>query len=204
MRIDFWMPFIVSVVVGSMVVGQEPAPGKSTGQVGQLIPGPFPCYNINGERAKKVHCLVVQNELNPVVAIFSTVVPQNADDPVGGLLAKVEDLIAKNKSAKLGAFAIFLTLEQDLLADKNSDAKIAQLEGMVTNLKLKELIVGLEHPQAKAVSNWGIGTKDVVTVVLYDRHKVIARYAFTVEKDKELTKKNVDEIAAAVEKMVQK
>lgn len=183
------------------VMAQEPG-GKSTGQVGQLIPGPFPSYNVNGDYAKRVHCPVLQHELNPVIAIVATEVPQNADAPLGALLAKVEELVAKHKASKLGGFAVFLTLEKNMLADKTSEAKITQLEGMVTNLKLKEVTIGMEHPQAKPVAVWGIGAKDTVTVVLYDRHKVAARYAFNAEKP--LAKKDVDEIAAAVEKMLKK
>jgi hypothetical protein len=195
---------VALLLLADTTFGQAPGTTPSTGQVGQLVPGTFPCYNVNGDRAKKFHCLVVQNELNPVIAVFATVVPQNADDPVGALLSKVEELVNKHKTAKLGGYAVFLTAEKDPLIDKGSEAKIVQLEGMVTNLKLKEVTIGLEHPQAKPVAAWGIGAKDAVTVVVYDRHKVIARYAYTTETGKSLTKANVDEIAAAVEKMIKK
>jgi hypothetical protein len=188
---------------------------KSTAQAGQMLPAGFPSYNINGARAQFVNDLIGQHNLSPVVAVICKGVDvKNPGDPLKSLLSKLEAVAAENKAAKFGTFAIFLNLEKKLplnesgeisVADQKArstdmEARIADLEGLAETLKLKELVLGLEAPDCKAAGDFAIGKDDQITVLVYNRHKVEARFAFT--KDKPLTDADVTKILESAAKLL--
>jgi hypothetical protein len=177
---------LACVVLGSslaLLPAQEKDAPKSTGQVGQMLPGPFPSYNVTGNRAKTFHCLIIEHELNPTVAVFCVNVDaKQPPEPLKTLLTKLEALAAANKAAKFGAFAIFLNLEKEFYQDNSREGKIADLEGLSESLKLKDVLLGLERPDCPAAVNYGIGKDDKIVVLVYNRHRVVARFTFTDKK----------------------
>ncbi|HLW65284.1 MAG TPA: hypothetical protein VKS79_08195 [Gemmataceae bacterium] len=174
------------VLVGfgpALLPAQESKDKKSSGQVGEMLPGPFPSYNVTGNRAKTLHCLVIEHELNPTVAVFCVNVDaKQPPEPLKTLLTKLEAMTAANKAAKFGAFAIFLNLEKEFYQDNTREAKIADLEGLSESLKLKDVVLGLERPDCPAAVSYGIGKEDKIVVLVYNRHKVLARFTFTDKK----------------------
>ena len=162
---------------------QNPDAPKSTGQAGQMLPGPFPSYNVTGNRAKTFHCLIIEHELNPTVAVFGVNIDaKQPPEPLKTLLTKLEAMTAANKAAKFGAFAIFLNLEKEFYQDNTREAKIADLEGLSESLKLKDVVLGLERPDSPQAVSYGIGKDDKIVVLVYNRHKVLARFTFTDKK----------------------
>jgi hypothetical protein len=202
--------FAVLVLIAGSLAAQQPATAQSTAQEGQLLPGPFSVYAVNGVRAKHFQCFFVQHDLNPVVAVIALQPPANAQDPLGSLLQKLDAFAVANKQAKFGCFAIFATLEKPYLEDLTRDAKAGVLEGLIKTLPLQgEMSLGLTHPEAQSLKQFGVVTRDdqvnsikrhQVTVLVYNKHKVEKRFTFTAEK--KLDDAAITEILAAAEKTV--
>ena len=64
-------------------------------------------------RTNKIHCLVCEHGLSPVVAVFTRTDLKNAkaEDGLGRLVKGVDGLIPKYRSDKLAAFMMYLRLE---------------------------------------------------------------------------------------------
>ncbi len=203
-------PIIVILMALTPLAAQPPAAAQSTGQDGQLLPGPFRVYAVNGSRAKHFHCFFCENDLNPTVAVIALAPPADAQDPLAVLMQKLDAFAAANKPAKVGVFAIFVTHEKEYLDELGRDAKVGAIEGLITNLKLQgPILLGLTLPDAQPVKQFGIVTKDdqinnikkhQTTVLVYNKHKVEKRFTFT--DDKKLDEAGIKEIFAAAEKML--
>lgn len=207
-----WAIGIILATVTALPLGaQPPAGAASTGQDGQLLPGPFRVFAVTGERAQHFHCFFCQHGLNPSIAVMALQAPANPQDPLAVLLQKLNGMASANKEAKLGAFAIFLTLNNDFYADDNRLQRVAELEGLNKQLNLTDVSLGLAPPDAQPVKQYGIITRDdpvnmikrhLVTVLVYDRHKVVKRFTFT--EDKKLDEEGIKQIFAAAEGMLKK
>ncbi|MFL5341431.1 MAG: hypothetical protein ACJ8F7_14900 [Gemmataceae bacterium] len=198
------MPFCRSVFAFLMLAAAAAAQdgsAASTGQEGQLVPAPFPSFAVTGPRAKFVHDLFIERELDPTVAVIATSLPKNPTEPLSILLQKLETRVAENKAAHFGAFAIFLTLDKSLSEDPTGGNNVGPAEGLAKDLKLKDVVLGLESPGAAPLAAFGIDKdKSDVTVLVYNKHKIERRFTFT--KDKPLTEAAVEEILAATDKML--
>src|SRR5262245_61791556 len=99
------------------LLAQNADTAKSTGQDGQLVPGIFPSFNVNGAHAKQLHCLFSEHDLYPAVGIIAFKLPEKPTDPLAVLLQKLDPRVADNKASHFGAFAIFLTLDKSIVED---------------------------------------------------------------------------------------
>jgi hypothetical protein len=116
---------------------------------------------------------------------------RDLSDPLASLVKKLDAATDKHSDAKMGSFVVFLNDSEDIdqklkdLADKEHLSKISLA-----------VMSNKAGPEAYKVP------KDAdVTVILYNKNKCEASYAF---KKGELTKKDVDQIAADVAKIVEK
>ena len=202
MSARIWLSALIFCGAGlALLPAQNPDAPKSTGQVGQMLPGPFPSYNVTGNRAKTFHCLVIERELNPTVAVFGVNIDaKQPPEPLKTLLSKLESMTAANRAAKFGAFAIFLNLEKEFYQDNTREGKIAGLEGLSESLKLKDVVLGLERPDSSPAVSYGIGKDDKIVVLVYNRHKVLARFTFTDKKP--MTDADVNTILGEAAKML--
>jgi hypothetical protein len=201
---------VVATLVGGVpfLLGQPPG-NSSTAQEGQLLPSPFRVYAVTGSRPQFMHDFVTERGLRPTVAVFALQVPPNPQAPLAVLLQKLNAAVAAHQGAQLGAFAVFLTLERDFYEDPQRIRRVAELEGLNKQLGLTALPLGLAHADAAPVKQYAIVTRDdpvnmvrkhQVTVLVYDKHRVVKRFTFT--EDKPLTEDGIQQIFAAVEKML--
>jgi hypothetical protein len=164
-------------------------PVKSGPQVGETVPGPFHPLNVlnaelpenNGKKA----CLYCQHGLHPVVMIFT----RELNDAVTTLIRKLDPAVAANKDAKLGAVVVVLTADEG--AAESKLATLAQTGG-VRNVSL-----AIETYTGPAKYN--LAEDAEVTVLLYNRRKVIANHAF--RKD-ELTPQAVETILGELPRLL--
>src|SRR5207244_4770214 len=138
------------------VLDQDSDASKSTAKEGELLPGIFPTFTVNGPRAKKVACQFTEHDLNPTVAVIALKAPDKPSEARAGLLQKLEARAEANKAAYFGAFAIFLTMEKPLSEDPTGGDAFGTLESLVNQLKLKELTVGMETKNAPGLATFGI------------------------------------------------
>jgi hypothetical protein len=165
---------------------------KSGPQPGAVLPGPFDALNINGKIAEgRQHCLVCQNALNPAVLVFTREPAE--DKALTDLMKRLDDAIGKHGEHKLGGFVVFLSpyARSSVTADDTrSDAtdlldEATKRDELVARLKaraepLKHVILAA-YP-SKGPKGYNINADAEVTVVIYNRLKVVANWAFAEGK----------------------
>lgn len=176
----FTLTFIVVTATAADAV-------KSGPQVGENArPKPFFPLNVNGPTASKKACLVCRNGDNPVAMVFA----REVSTPLTTLIKKLDDATAQNKGANMGSFAIFCS---------DSEGLEKQLKGLADQEKLKEFVLAIDNPSGPAP--YKIAKDADVTVVMYNKSKVISNYTF---KKGELTDKAIDQILSDVPKILAK
>lgn len=200
---------LLAFAVGTLAIAQDPKPAGT-------IPSSFRAFvaadgrfekGSPRNRADKMHCLIVDNALNPTVAVFSRLPPMlgnekqaPANPEVSKLALKLNELVTDKelKAARLGSFVIFLTLGKEYPEDEKRDEAADQARALSSQLKTLGVPFALAPGKSEDVTAWGIGEKDTLTVVFYREMKTIERWTFTAEKP--LGDDDVKAIAAAVEK----
>lgn len=152
-------------------------------------------------RTEKIHDLVGDNALNPVLAVFSRSAPK-ADDALSKLALELRRILRneKYKAMNFGTYLVFLTMDKEFQLDEKRDEADAAIFnwGMevgkdtppsvdpVSKKKLpgglEGVVLGLAGKTTEPVKAWDLGENDDITVVLYHRLKVVQRWKF--EKDK--------------------
>ena len=98
------------LLLGGLFAQEGGAKIQSGVKVGDVLPGPFDAYNVNGKTAKgRQHCLVCDFGLSPVVMVFAREPAEGKDGPLMSLLSKLDDAVGRYLDDRnLGSFAIFL------------------------------------------------------------------------------------------------
>jgi hypothetical protein len=176
-------------------------------------------------RAGKIHCLVCENGIAPVVAVF--VRPEaktfGSESGLAKLAKGVNGLIPKYRSDKLASFVMFLnldggkkaikipgaeggtetalTVDQEYPDDEKRDTYTAQIRDFANAVNTPNVPYGLAANKSDAVSAWKIGEKDDITVILYNRMRIIGE-SWRFAKHTDLTHEKVAEILKATESTI--
>jgi hypothetical protein len=113
---------------------------------------------------------------------------REVSDDLTSLVKKIDDATAKNKDCKMGSFVVFCT---------DDDGLEAKLKDLAKKEDLKKIVLTIDNPQGP--QQYKIAKEADVTVVLYEKQKVKANYAF---KKGELHEKDVEKIVADVSKIL--
>jgi hypothetical protein len=134
-------------------------------------------------RPDKMHCLVLDNGLNPAVAVFSRTLPNTPDAGVAKLAVKLQSLVTEKelKSERLGAYVIFLTLTREYPEDPKRDDSNKDVKALATQLKTSSVPFSLAPGKSADVSAWNIADTDDVTVVFYRKMSLVKKWTFTAE-----------------------
>jgi len=174
---------VLGLMAASVAAAQEPAqPGKD----GATIPSTFRSFIVSDKRTdakdplnrtNKIHCLVCENNLNPVVAIFSRTVPVAADEPLSKLTGELKKLLAveKNKAQNFAAFVIFVALDKEFQSDDKRDIFATTVKTFGETVGSGGVVLGLTGQTNDGVKSWSLNKDDDLTVVLYHRMKVIGK-----------------------------
>lgn len=154
------------------------------------------------DRTGKLHNLINENGLYPVVMVFSRTVPTEATHPLVPLIKKLQELqdVPRYRAARLGTFVIFLTLEKPFQDDPLRDIRITEVKKFSETANVVMVPFGLAESDSEAVKAFKIAPEDDITVIAYNRLKVVQRWKFS--KDSGPSATELDEIAAAVNKMI--
>jgi hypothetical protein len=150
------------------------------------MPGPNRSYplNINGPTPDEKQCLVCRNGNNPVVMVFA----REPNDALVSLIKKVDGATVKHADKKMGSFAVFCN---------DSEALAGKLKDLAKKENLKAFVLAIDNPSGPTPYN--VAKDADVTVVLYNKSKVIANFAF---KKGELRDTDVQRIVSEVSKIV--
>ena len=113
---------------------------------------------------------------------------REVSDSLTGLVKKIDTATAEHKSCRMGSFVVFCT---------DDDKLEKQLKELAKKEELKKTILTIDNPQGP--QQYKIAKEADVTVVLYEKQKVKANYAF---KKGELNSAAVEKIMADVPKIL--
>ncbi|HVK13686.1 MAG TPA: hypothetical protein VM597_33375 [Gemmataceae bacterium] len=149
----------------------------------------FPESDIRN-RTGKMPDLVTEHGLNPVVAVFSRTVPNQADNPLVPVVRVTDALVEKYKARKLGSYLVFLALPDEYrkaLKDNTADAKVAEVKQWANGAKPTKTTVALAEATVKneadtlvpkQVTDLGIENDDDVTILFYHQYRVVKRWKY--------------------------
>ncbi len=194
---------LLSALAAAAATGQEPAAAP---KADAAVPGPFRCYVVVDnryepkakppqkpedrdprDRTDKMHSFVVEQGLNPVLAVLTRAAP--AEDGVAGRLTKELAALYADKTLRgssLGAFVVFLALEKEFPADMQRtadggfvrDEKAKAVRDLAASANAPRVPFGLAARTSDQTASWGLKDEDETVVVLYNRLKVTGRWAF--------------------------
>jgi hypothetical protein len=206
-------------LMAGMVVAADP-----TGtQPGQVLPGPFTAYVVFGgpkgkqtdpvqteerqnfadpSRAGKFHDLVTRFGLDPTVAVFARDGVPAEDAPLARLIKSLDQLVQKNRNARLHAFVVFLNLQKEFLKDDTRIPQAKAIEQLATKLDLRDTPLAMDQVESDRTKSFGLNPDQLITVIVYENLKVKARFDFTA--DKPLDEAGLKAIEAEVAKLIKK
>ncbi len=205
--------WLSSALVGVVIAQEGAAPLQSGLKVGEVLPGPFDAFNLNGSKGKgRQHCIVCEFGLNPVVMVFAKEPADGKDGPLMALLAKLDDAVSRH-AAKDGLASAVIFLSPDAHNSANNageqdpkklvdealarDALAKRLEARAD--KLKNVIVAF-FPE-EGPKDYRLNPKAEVTVFFYEKHKLLANFAFG---EGQMTGADVDRIIKTVDAILAK
>lgn len=210
------------LLLAAAAAAQEPKvdpKAASTAQPGQPVPGTFRAFLVADgrfppkvsppmkaedrdprDRTRKMHDLVTENGLSPVVAIFVRADPKGlTDSGVVKLVQAVDKKVPAYRADKLAGFVQFLRLEgvaksvtltepdgttktveldAEFPDDEKRDVHAGEIEQLANTAKAPNVPFGLAPAAGKAPDAWGLKAADEVTVVIYSRLRVAKRWTF--------------------------
>lgn len=174
-----------ALLVAFGLVAQAGETVKSGPQVGENArPKPFFPLNLNGPTPDQKQCLVCRNGDNPVAMIFA----REPNEQLTSLISKLDGVTAENTSKKMGSFVVFCN---------DAEGLPGKLKTLAETQSLKKLVLAVDNQAGP--EPYKIAKDADVTVVLYNKSKVIANYTF---KKGELKAGDVDRIVAEAGKIV--
>ncbi|HEX4614042.1 MAG TPA: hypothetical protein VH092_38020 [Urbifossiella sp.] len=228
------------LLLAAAAVAQEPKAEPSTAQPGQKVPDTFRAFLVADDRfppkvspptkaedrdprdrTRKMHDLVGENGLSPVVAVFVRADPKELGDSGVVKLAKaVDKIVPKYRADRLAGFVQFLRIEgaakSVTLTNPDGTTKVVELDAEFPDDEKRDLHaadvfqlaksaaapnvpVGLAPVTSRSATAWGLKAEDAVTVVIYNRLRVEGRWVFPAAGP---TDGQVAEIIKATEAMI--
>jgi hypothetical protein len=202
--------WLIVVILSATVTVAQDAPFKSGPLKGTVLPAPFDALIVKGvvqgKAAKdRQHCLICQNGLKPALLIFAREPGKDMDAPLTSLLAKLDKAVEVHAEAYLGGFVVFVSPDArssvtesasddiDKLLDEAKKRK-ELLERLNTRAEPLKNVVVAAYPD-DGPKGYNVNPKADVTVVFYQKLKVIENWAF------EAGKMTDDHVAAIMKKV---
>ncbi len=155
------------------------------------------------DTTNKIHDPICEHGLNPVVAIFVRVDAKTltAASGVSKLAIEMNKLmtIPDYRGNKLASFVVFLKVEgmpksvtvtnpdktqstveldAEYPDDEKRDQYATEIRDLASGLKSPNVVFALAPATSKAAASWGIDPADEVTVVFFNRIRVVDRWKF--------------------------
>ncbi|MCS7045289.1 MAG: hypothetical protein NZO58_02925 [Gemmataceae bacterium] len=199
--------FVLAASVGFSGDGDRT---KSGPQPGTILPAPFDAIVLNGKVGGKVekdrpHCLICGNGLNPAVLIFARE-GGKSEKTLLELVERLDALVGKLERTGLAGFVVFLSPDARTSVEGSSETDSEKLLDEATKRnalleRLRKLAEPLTNVLIAAYGSDGpkgydLNPKAEVTVVLYQRLRVLANWAF---EDGALTSADNDAILKQIE-----
>jgi hypothetical protein len=201
-----WACVLAGLLTSAAVAQDEKKPDEKA-PAAEPVPASFRAYIVSDERfdpknvrnrTAKMHDLVTDNGLNPVVAVFARTVPAGEDAPLAKLVKQLNAYVQKYRASRAAAFVQFLTLEKEYPEDETRAEKSAAVKALAEQLKATLVPFALAAGKSPTTEAWKIGEGDDLTVIVYHRMKLVKKWGFSA--DKPPTEDDIKEILAVAEK----
>ncbi len=180
----------------TVLITGAPAPAagedhlKSGPQPGASIPGPCHVLTVTnvgmpGSAGTKTDFIERYGQ-DPVVLVFA----RGVNDPLTGLVNRLDAEVARNKAARLRAVVVVLS---------DDDGLETRLKDLAEKQAIRNVSLALMNPAGPP--RYNLAKKADVTILLSKRRKVVANHAF---KKGDLTGAAVDAVMADVPKVAGK
>ncbi|MCZ2343301.1 MAG: hypothetical protein LC104_16130 [Bacteroidales bacterium] len=159
----------------------------------------YPAESVRNRQAK-MHCLICEAGLNPVIAVFARTDPATltADTPLGKLIQTLGrptadkdpgGFVAKHRAANAAAFVLFLTLDKPYPSDDRGEAvkglvrdeQAQALRNAAEQLKAPGVPLALAATASPATEAWKLDPAQEITVVVYNRMRIVKRWEFNAD-----------------------
>jgi hypothetical protein len=167
----------------------------------------FPESDIRN-RTGKMPDLVTEHGLNPVVAVFSRTIPNQAANPLVPIIRTTDALVEKYKARKFGSYLVFLALQDDyrknfriekgkdkdtgkdvekVIPDNTADTRVTEVKQWVNGAKPTKTTIALAEATVKSdadtlvpqqVKDLGIENDDDLTILFYHQYRVVKRWKY--------------------------
>jgi hypothetical protein len=188
----------------ALLAAQDDAKLASGPQAGSYVPAPFECLNINGAAKGRQRCFVCQFALSPAVLVFANEPAEGKDQAFNDLLKKLDELTTEFEDR---AFSVGVVILSPDARDSTNNPDVTDAKKLIDEtVKRQELVKRLEKraeplkhaimgcmPEAPA--KYKLSAKAEVTILFYERLKIIDNWAFGPEQ---LQGKDVDAIVTKV------
>jgi hypothetical protein len=248
MRIRIASTVAFVALVGFAAIAQDPKADSKVTYPPDVVPATFRAFLVTdsrfppvkegeGKDAKespnplnrtgKIHCLICENGLAPVVAVFvrNEAKALGSDSGVAKLAKSLNALVPKYRADKLAGFVMFLNLEggkqsikipgaeggteQTLTVDKeypddtveNRERYAKDIRELANAVNTPYVPFGLAPNKSDSVAAWKIGEKDDVTVIVYYKMRMVGQ-PWRFAKAADLTDEKVSEILKSAENAI--
>ncbi len=123
----------------------------------------------------------------PVVAVFA----RNPNENLSALMTELDEVVAKNESKKMASFVNLLGKDSETLKEKAG--------WLVKKSGAKHVAVVVPEEHANGPADYNLNSKVDVTVLVYNRGKVVANYALAAS---DLKKDVIAKITKSAEEML--
>lgn len=183
-----FMAFSFLFGLAAFALAQDEGKLQSGPKVGASIPAALPTFNVNGPAKGRASCMICRFALYPAVLVFAKEPAEGKDGALNDLLKKLDDAAADFEDRAFSAGVVFISPDaRD--SSTNPDEKDAKklIDEAVAREKLherlakraekwKHVIVACHPPETP--KSFMLNPKADVTVVFYERLKVVDNWAF--------------------------
>jgi hypothetical protein len=167
---------LTTLVLTAFLAAPTETPLDAGLKPGAEVPGPFQPYAVTGKDAHrgKFHSPVSEHGLDPTVLIFIRGIDAG---PAAALLPALDAAVVKNERLRLGAVVIFLLddIEDAVTEDVKREQAAARIQDQMG--KYKHMEAYLDVPAD--VKEYHLNDKAEVTVLMYDRYRILVSRAYS-------------------------
>ena len=198
----------VMLLAGPFVFAQDQGKLKSGPKRGASMPGSFECMNVNGPAKGRPHCFVCTFGLNPSVLIFAKEPRNGKDQAFTDLLRKLDETAAEFSSRSFSVGVVIISPDARDSTNNPQPGSVAELnkdaeKGSAANKRIADQAKKLIDEAVKrgelhkrltkraagfknvligyvpeAPTGYDLNAKAEMTVIFYDRMKVIETFAY--------------------------
>jgi hypothetical protein len=181
------VPMVTLLVAATLLVAQDEGKLTSGPKAGALVPTPFESFNMNGPAKDRPHCLICQFGLSPTVLVFAKEPADGKDAPLTELAKKLDELTTEFEDRNFSAGIVIISPDGRDSTNNASEKEARNLiDEKVKRDKLYDRLKKRAEPLKNAIlsfmpeppKKFNINAKADVTVVYYERMKVVDNWAF--------------------------